>query len=346
MASSTERSPSSPVAAKAAESVGVFRRLLKEGCNLAITGRNLQKLEDAKAELEEKYGVKVLPLQADGSDEEQVAAAVKKVAEEFGRIDFLINNAQNSASGLTLVEHSKEDLDKAIYSGIYAVFFYMKHCHPYLKETKGSVVNFASGAGLFGRFGQSSYAAAKEGIRGMTRVAATEWGPDGINCNVICPLVMTSQLAKWKEEYPEAYAKQIGGIPQVVSAMPKAISDVRPSSVLEDVLYFRRDHHHAGRKRLEAVRDATYIDMVQWPERIARSGLCCAARDCFEDAFGLFRDSRRLHCGAIALYRALSRFAAAGSRCHGFKMHQNASWLSQNSRNVSTQPLLSEGAPK
>lgn len=192
---------------------GLSTAFAKEGCNLAITGRNAKKLEDAKEELERLYGTKVLCLQADGGDEAQVESAVRQTAEEFGRIDFLINNAQNSASGLTLVEHTKEDFDKAIMSGLYAAFFYMKHCHPYLKEAKGSVVNFASGAGLFGRYGQSSYAAAKEGIRGMTRVAATEWGPDGINCNVICPLVMTAQLAAWKEEYPEAYEKQIGGIP-------------------------------------------------------------------------------------------------------------------------------------
>lgn len=89
----------------------------------------------------------------------------------------------------------------------------MKFTHPYLKETKGSVINFASGAGLFGRDGQSSYAAAKEGIRGLTRVAATEWGPDGININIVCPLVMTEQLEQWREEYPEIYDKTIQGIP-------------------------------------------------------------------------------------------------------------------------------------
>ena len=80
----------------------------------------------------------------------------------------------------------------------------MKHTYPYLKETKGSVVNFASGAGLFGKPGQSSYAAAKEGIRGMSRVAATEWGPDGINVNIICPLVMSQALMNWKAQYPES----------------------------------------------------------------------------------------------------------------------------------------------
>lgn len=145
--------------------------------------------------------------------EENVKHVIDETVKTFGRIDAVINNAQNSASGVMLVDHTKEDFDKAIYSGLYAVFFYMKHAYPYLKETKGSVVNFASGAGLFGRTAQSSYAAAKEGIRGLTRVAATEWGPDGINCNIICPLVMTDQLAQWKEAYPEAYAKTISGIP-------------------------------------------------------------------------------------------------------------------------------------
>ena len=70
----------------------------------------------------------------------------------------------------------------------------MKACYPHLKEAKGSVINFASGAGLFGNYGQCAYAAAKEGIRGLTRVAANEWGPDGINTNIICPLAWTAQL--------------------------------------------------------------------------------------------------------------------------------------------------------
>ena len=192
---------------------GLSTAFAKEGCNLVITGRNTKKLDDAKEELERLYGVKVLACQADGGVEEQVAAVVKQAADTFGRIDFLINNAQNSASGVPLAEHTKEQFDQAIYSGLYAAFFYMKHCYPYLKETKGSVVNFASGAGLFGKPGQSSYAAAKEGIRGMTRVAATEWGPDGINCNLICPLVMTDALKKWREEYPAVYEQTIKGIP-------------------------------------------------------------------------------------------------------------------------------------
>lgn len=192
---------------------GISTAFAKAGANLVITGRNTKKMEDAKEELERLYGIRVLPVQADGGNEEQVRNVIDRTVKEFGAIHVLINNAQNSASGLMLTEHTKEDFDRAIYSGLYAAFFYMKHAFPYLKETKGSVINFGSGAGLFGKTGQASYAAAKEGIRGLTRVAATEWGPYGINVNVICPLVMTDALEQWKAAYPDVYEQTIKGIP-------------------------------------------------------------------------------------------------------------------------------------
>lgn len=192
---------------------GISVAFAKEGANLVITGRNVKKLEDAKSELESLYGIQVLTVQADGGEEEQVKQVIQKTVDTFGKIHVLINNAQNSASGIMLADHTKEDFDRAVYSGLYAVFFYMKHAFPYLKETKGSVINFASGAGLFGKPGQCSYAAAKEGIRGLSRVAATEWGPYDINVNVICPLVMTQALEEWKEHYPEVYEQTIKGIP-------------------------------------------------------------------------------------------------------------------------------------
>lgn len=192
---------------------GIATAYAKEGANLVITGRNLKKLEDAKEELERLYGIQVLPVQADvsagGDNETAVQNVVKQAIETFGRIDVLINNAQASASGVPLAEHTTEQFDLAIYSGLYAVYYYMKACYPYLKETKGTVINFASGAGLFGNFGQSSYAAAKEGIRGLSRVAANEWGKDGINVNVICPLAWTAQLKNFQKAYPEAFEANV-----------------------------------------------------------------------------------------------------------------------------------------
>lgn len=192
---------------------GLAQAFASEGSDLVITGRTESRLIAAKERLEKEFGVRVLPVVADGADEQAIRNVVSKAIETFGKINTLVNNAQVSKSGLPLVEHSREDLDLAIFSGLYAAFFYMKECFPYLKETKGSVINFASGAGLFGKLGQSSYAAAKEGIRGMSRVAAAEWGPDGVRVNVVCPLAMTESLQEWKENYPELFEKTIQGIP-------------------------------------------------------------------------------------------------------------------------------------
>ena len=192
---------------------GIATAYAKEGANLVITGRNVKKLEAAKQELESLYGIKVLTVQADvcagGDNEATVANVVKQAVDTFGGIQVLINNAQASASGVPLAEHTTEQFDLAIYSGLYAAFYYMKACYPYLAESHGSVINFASGAGLFGNFGQSAYAAAKEGIRGMSRVAATEWGKDGINVNVVCPLAWTAKLEQFRDAYPDAFKANV-----------------------------------------------------------------------------------------------------------------------------------------
>ena len=192
---------------------GIATAYAKEGANLVITGRNMQKLLDAKEELERLYGIQVLPVQADvssGADNEAVVQnVIDQTIEKFGDIHVLINNAQASASGVPLAEKTTKQFDLAMYSGLYATFYYMKACYPHLKKTKGTVINFASGAGLFGNFGQSSYAAAKEGIRGLSRVAATEWGADEINVNVVCPLAWTAQLENWADQYPEAFEANV-----------------------------------------------------------------------------------------------------------------------------------------
>ena len=202
-------------------SISEYKRKLKDNELSKKLEKAEQQIKDGKTvkattvfrELEEKYGIRVLPVQADisaGADNEALAESVAKQAmEAFGRIDVLINNAQASASGVTLADHTTEQFDLAVYSGLYATFHYMKACYPYLKETKGSVINFASGAGLFGNYGQCAYAAAKEGIRGLTRVAATEWGPDGINVNIVCPLAWTAQLENFEKAYPEAFKANV-----------------------------------------------------------------------------------------------------------------------------------------
>lgn len=192
---------------------GIATAYAKEGANLVITGRNEAKLTAAKEELEKQYGIRVLPVVADINAHADNAAVVQKVVDqaiqEFGQLDVLINNAQASASGVTLADHTTDQFDLAIYSGLYAAFYYMRACYPHLKKSQGSVINFASGAGLFGNYGQCAYAAAKEGIRGMSRVAATEWAKDNVNVNIVCPLAWTAKLEQFKEAFPDAFKANV-----------------------------------------------------------------------------------------------------------------------------------------
>lgn len=200
---------------------GIARAFAKEGYDLVITGRTEDTLNQAKVQLETEFSISVLALVADGSKEEEVKRVITAIKSQYGVLHTLINNAQASKSGKRLVEHSKADFDLAVQTGLYGTFFYMREAFPLLKESRGNVINFASGAGLFGKPGQASYAAAKEGIRGLSRVAATEWGPYGIGVNVICPLAMTESLENWKQAYPELYAKTIKDIPMKRFADPE-----------------------------------------------------------------------------------------------------------------------------
>ena len=101
---------------------GIATAYAKEGANLVITGRNMQKLEDAKEELEKNYGIKVLVLQADvnpeADNEKVVQNVVQQTVDTFGDIHVLINNAQASASGVTLADHTTEQFNLGMYSGL------------------------------------------------------------------------------------------------------------------------------------------------------------------------------------------------------------------------------------
>lgn len=105
---------------------GIATAYAKEGANLVITGRNMAKLEAAKESLEAAYGIEVLPVQADvsaGQDNETVVqCVVDEAVARFGRIDALVNNAQASASGVAIAEHTMEQFDLALYSCLYATF--------------------------------------------------------------------------------------------------------------------------------------------------------------------------------------------------------------------------------
>ena len=178
--------------------LGIARAYVQEGIAVVITGRTLSHLEDAKAELEALVpGARVLIAQGDNRDRETPARIVAATIEEFGRLDILINNAQIFHTGIPVEEITWDQMLATYESGIFATWQFMVQALPYLKETEGTIINMGSGAGTQSVAGGGAYGSNKEAIRGMSRIAAREWGKQGITVNVINPWVHSAESIRF-----------------------------------------------------------------------------------------------------------------------------------------------------
>jgi NAD(P)-dependent dehydrogenase (short-subunit alcohol dehydrogenase family) len=143
-----------------------------------------------------------------------VQAAVDATVAVYGGLDILINNAQSSQPGLSLLELTDDSVDLTFRSGALGTLYAMQASHPHLAARGGgSIVNFGSSTAITGDRGFGAYAMTKEAIRGLTRVAANEWGRDGIRVNVVCPAGMSPASAAFRDSDPERWAKVVRQIP-------------------------------------------------------------------------------------------------------------------------------------
>lgn len=190
---------------------GMAMAMAKEGAVLALVDINEEAGQKVLAKVRE-YSPKSIYLTGDLFDVANLPNIVTSVVDQLGKLDVLVNNAHASRQK-PFEELTQEDFDLSFGTGFYPTFYLMKAALPYLKETEGSIINFASGAGLNGQPTQAAYAAAKEAIRGITRVAANEWGKYNININLISPISNSPGVEAWKQAFPDMYEATLKGIP-------------------------------------------------------------------------------------------------------------------------------------
>jgi 2-hydroxycyclohexanecarboxyl-CoA dehydrogenase len=143
----------------------------------------------------------------------QVKAVIDDAAAEFGHIDGVINLAYAGVARMPLEELTVDLLERELQVGVIGSFNTMMLAMPELKKSQGSVVNFASGAGIEGTPSLGAYAATKQGIRGLSLVAAHELGVHGVRINAVCPLGLSPAAEKYYETDPEAYAASVAKVP-------------------------------------------------------------------------------------------------------------------------------------
>jgi 2-hydroxycyclohexanecarboxyl-CoA dehydrogenase len=145
-----------------------------------------------------------MAIRCDVADRPDVDAMVSATVERFGRLDIVVNNAQAYAPNRPLTEVTPDDVAICWSSGPLASLQCMQAAFPHMRERGGSIVNFGSATGVEGAEYFGAYAMAKEGIRGVTRVAAREWGRFGIRVNVLCPFGESPSTEDFNEQHPRA----------------------------------------------------------------------------------------------------------------------------------------------
>jgi 3-oxoacyl-[acyl-carrier protein] reductase len=152
------------------------------------------------------------------TDKPAVEQLFKKVNDQYGKIDILINNA-GITRDRTLEKMSEEEWDAVVDVNLKGVFICTQAVVPYMKANKwGRIVSAASNVGLRGNFGQTNYAATKAGVIAMAKTWTMEFGKYGITANAIAPgFTMTDMVDKIPEEH---FAKIRESIPLQTVAQP------------------------------------------------------------------------------------------------------------------------------
>ncbi len=181
----------------------------KEGTNLVILARRLERLEELKRELE-SYGVQVLPIKCDVTSTEEVNFASKQAEEFFHRVDILVNCA-GASKDAGVLEMKDEEWDFTIDTDLTSVFKVTRAFGNIMKtQNYGRIINIASMYGLVGNeeIPTIAYHSSKGGVVNFTRAAAAELAKYNITVNCICPGYFNTELTEnvLKTERFQAFA--------------------------------------------------------------------------------------------------------------------------------------------
>ena len=161
----------------------------------------MESLQNLATKLGSTYGVKVLPLALDVTDNQSISAMVQDVKAEFERVDILFNNAGVSI-GVPSPIHDYDEAAwlKTIEVSLHGTFRVTKAMLPLMFGKPVSIINNASKAGKSPLPLNGAYAVAKAGVIMLTKVMAGELGGVGVRVNALCPGLIMTGLQKWRFE--------------------------------------------------------------------------------------------------------------------------------------------------
>ena len=189
-------------------------RFASEGANLVIGDLDQGQVDAAVDELIADYGVKVIGVAGDLSQQSVAEATIKAATENFGRLDVLVNNA---GGGILrpFLDHTPETLKATINRNLWTCIWCCWYSLPTMRaQGYGRIVNLGADSVRNGLFDHAAYNAAKGGMHGMTTGLAREYAREGITVNTVAPcVVQTPQLDEVAKRDPELVRKVIEVVP-------------------------------------------------------------------------------------------------------------------------------------
>jgi len=204
-----------------------------EGALVAVTDLDQAKCDTVAEEINAGgYSGRAFPLALDVSDDAAIKVGVATIAQEFGGIDIIVNNAGFAKHSLIEDESYPGVWEQSVAAMLTAHQRIIRAAMPHLRESKcPRIVNIASTEGLGATPGNSPYVAAKHGVIGLTRGLAVDLGRDGITVNCICPGPIRTGITEGiPDEHKEIYAKR--RVPLRRYGFPEEVAHMTLSLVL------------------------------------------------------------------------------------------------------------------
>lgn len=210
--------------------------LARRGSDVAFNfSKSAEAAEELKGELE-SFGVRALSFQCDVANTESAAEMVKQVKEQFGRIDYLVNNAGITRDNLIL-RMKETDWDEVIDTNLKGAWNFAKAALRVMlrQDSGGSVLNISSISGEVGMAGQSNYSASKAGMVGLTKALAKEVASRKVTVNALAlGMVATDMAGALDESYR---AKILAQIPLGRFAEPDEVARIACFLLSPDARY-------------------------------------------------------------------------------------------------------------
>ncbi|HIG61852.1 MAG TPA: SDR family oxidoreductase [Gammaproteobacteria bacterium] len=174
---------------------GIAEAYLAEGAAVAIMARNATKAQKTLDEV--GAGERLIFVQGDAMQQDDVENFVDKTAAHFGQLDILVNNAGGAGDLQPTVDLSDEAFDEAMKWNVYSTFWGTRRALKLMiPQNSGRIINISSIEGKHGKPVLTAYTAAKHAVNGMTKSTAREVGTLGITVNAICPGLIITDIVK------------------------------------------------------------------------------------------------------------------------------------------------------